>query len=151
MIRPGKPQLRRLTLMICLGVALSVGVACAAAAAQAQGVPDKSKRTPAQRKLDSHLLGEIARRRAHGAHRGGPADPLVRVDHDGRALVEVRAPVTSQLQAKIRRAKGVIVSTSAEYHSILAWVPLLKLEALADDPAVASIVAAPEAMTNRIK
>lgn len=139
--------------MICLGAALSFAAACAAAAAQVpgQGVPDKSKRTPAQRKLDSHLLGEIARRQAPGAHADGPADTTVRIDSDGRALVDVRAPVTPELEARIRREKGVIVSTSAPSHSIVAWIPLLKLEALADDPAVVSIVVAPEAVTNRIK
>jgi hypothetical protein len=91
---------------------------------------DKTSRTPAQQKLASALLRKID------------------IDKDGRALVDVRAPITPQLQDKIRMLKGTVVSTSARYDSTIAWIPVLQLEALAEDPAVVSIIAATKPLTN---
>src|SRR6266478_4048281 len=73
--------------------------------------PEKALRTPAQQKIDTK----------------------------GRALVDVRVDVTPAMQKKITALGSTIISTSAEYRSIVAWVPLLKLEALAGDAAVRAI------------
>ena len=116
-----------------------------------QTVPDKTSRTPAQRKIDSHLLDEIYKRRELAAHKQVPSvETGIRLDSKGRARVDVRADVTPALLKKVRRLGGVIQSTSVEYRSIVAWVPLLKLEQLAGDPAVSSIQPAAEAATNRL-
>lgn len=71
------------------------------------------------------------------------------MDAQGRAKVDVRAAVTPGLEKKVTTLGGTIISTSVEYRSIVAWFPLLRLEELADDTAVLSIEAAPEATTNR--
>ena len=64
-----------------------------------------------------------------------PPDPTgVKLDQKGRALVDVRAEVTPALQKKVRKLGGTIQSTSREHRSIIAWVPLNKLERLAVFP-----------------
>ena len=118
-----------------------------AAARLAPQAPDKRSRTPAQQKIDSHLLDEIARRADKSSTR--PADPLVKVDARDRALVDVRADVSDALLDKVRRAGAVIVSTSIQYRSIVAWYPVSKLESLAGDPIVRAIVPAAEAITQK--
>jgi len=94
-------------------------------------------------KIDSQLLAEI-----HRAE-GRPAPPVrtnVRIDDHGRALVDVRAVVTPALEQTVTRAGGTIVSTSERDHSILAWVPLGRIEALAGDSAIRAIVPAAQAI-----
>ena len=59
--------------------------------------------------------------------------------------MDVRAEVTPALEKKVRSLGGTIQSTSIEYRSILAWIPLKKLERLAGDRAVRAIVPAAEA------
>ena len=111
--------------------------------------PEKVSRTPAQRKIDSQLLSEIYRRRGQAAQKQvPPGETGVKVDARGRARVDLRADVTPALLKKVQRLGGTIQSTSVELRSILAWVPLLKLEQLAGDPAVSSIQPAAEAITN---
>ena len=77
-----------------LSASLVLVVSCAAAAVQGGRPPDKGSRTPAQRKLDSHLLQEIARRqgKSRDAPKPGGAT-LVKIDKDARALVEVHPQV----------------------------------------------------------
>jgi len=111
--------------------------------------PEKALRTPAQRKIDSQLLTAIYRRSAESSRQNvPPAETGVKIDTKGRALVDVRVDVTLAMQKKITALGSTIISTSAEYRSIVAWVPLLKLEALAGDAAVRAIVPQSEAMTN---
>jgi hypothetical protein len=118
--------------------------------AQAAGPSEKAARTPAQRKINSQLLYEIYRRRKEAARKGIPPEPTsVRIDRQGRALVDVRGDVTSALQTTIRALGGVIISKSAAHHSIIARVPLLKLERLAEEGAVTFIEPAAEATTVR--
>jgi hypothetical protein len=73
----------------------------------------------------------------------------VRVDADGRALVDVRGDVSASLLRTIVRVGGHIVATSAPDRSVIARVPVLKLETLAADPAVRFIEPAAEATTQR--
>jgi hypothetical protein len=111
---------------------------------------EKESRTPAQRKIDSQLLYELYRLRGEAKRKGVPPDPTgVRIDGKKRALVDVRAEVTPKLEKKVRSLGGTIQSTSREYRSIIAWIPLKKLERLAEDPAVHAIGPAAEATTNR--
>jgi hypothetical protein len=136
----------------CLALALAPGAPLLLALPMQR--PDKSTLTAAQRKLDSRLRREVERRRADAAP-AAPEGPLVevglKVDSKNRALVDVRATVTTSLKDQIDALGGIIVSSSIAYHSIVAWVPLARLEQLAEDPAVRAIVPPSGAATNAIK
>jgi hypothetical protein len=111
---------------------------------------EKERRTPAQRKIDSQVLYEIYR--AEGSDRQKhvpPGNTGVKIDSRGRALVDVRAEVTPNLMKALVLSEATIVSSSREYHSIIAWIPLLRIEQLAKDRTVRSIAPAPEATTVR--
>jgi len=145
---------------VLLGPLLAGAVAIASADASeyrdavsvAPGFQEKEARTPAQRKINSQLLYEIYRRRGEAQKKGVPPGPTdVRIDKVGRALVDVCAEVTPAIEKKIRDLGGVVISTSSRDQSILARIPILKLERLAGDPAVHAIEPAAEAMTNRPK
>lgn len=114
---------------------------------QKSGPSEKASRTPAQLKIDSRLLEEISRRQGKATRTALPPDgTLLKIDQDGRALVDIRAEVTPALGKTLTALEGTIVSTSTEYRSIIVWLPLLKLEEVAGDPAVHSIRPAPEAI-----
>jgi hypothetical protein len=121
-----------------------------AAVAQPPAVDEKEQRTPAQQKINSQLLYEIYRVRGEAVRKGVPPGPTgVKIDGRGRALVDIRVDPTPALQNKIRRAGGVVLSSSARDRSIIARVPLRKLETLAADPAVRFIEPAADATTVR--
>jgi hypothetical protein len=135
--------------VVCVFVGASAVTTAVAMAGSQTMLPEKVSRTPAQRKIDSQLLSEIYRRRGQAAGKHvPPGETGVKVDPRGRVRVDVRAEVTEALLKTVQRLGGTIQSTSVEHRSILAWVPLLKLEQLAGDPAVSSIQPAAEAITN---
>jgi hypothetical protein len=132
-------------------IAIASATVCLGAAPQEKPTSrsEKDTRTAAQQKIDSQLLYEIYRRRGEADKKGvPPGETGVRIDKQGRALVDVRVEVTPAIRRTIRRAGATIVTTSTVYHSIIAWFPLLKLESLAANPAVRAIVPAADAMTN---
>jgi hypothetical protein len=109
---------------------------------------EKASRTPAQQKINSQLLYEIYRLRGEARQKGVPdGATAVAIDAKRRAFVDVRADVTPALEKKLTTLGAAIVSTSREYHSILAWVPLLALERIAADRAVRAIEPAAQAQT----
>ena len=111
---------------------------------------EKESRTPAQQKIGSQVLDEIYRRQGKAAEKNLPPEKtLVKIDQKGRALIDVRAEVTPALLKQLASFESDVVSTSAQYHSIVAWVPLLKIEELAADPAVRAIGMAAQAITAR--
>jgi hypothetical protein len=111
---------------------------------------EKRERTAAQQKINSQLLYEIYRRRSEAERKGVPPGSTgVKIDARGRALIDVRTDATPALQHKIRAYGGTILSTSSESHSIIAGVPLLRLERLAADPSVRFLEPAAEAVTVR--
>lgn len=119
-------------------------------ASQPPPVGEKERRTPAQQKINSQLLYEIYRLRGEAERNAVPPGPTgVKIDARGRALVDIRADPTPALQNSIRRVGGVVLSTSARGRSIIARVPLLKLETLAADPVVRFIEPSAEATTGR--
>jgi hypothetical protein len=123
------------------------GCAAPSALSAQQGAvqSEKESRTPAQKKIDSQLLYEIYRSRVETKQKGVPPGPTgVRIDGAGRAFVDVRAEVTPALEKKVRALGGTIQSTSVPYRSVIAWVPLRKLESLAAERAVHAIVPAAE-------
>jgi len=96
------------------------------------------------------VLYEIYRRQGKAAEKNIPSGKtLVKIDQKGRALIDVRAEVSPALLKQLASFESEVVSTSVEYHSIVAWVPLLKIEELAADPAVRSIAMAAQAITVR--
>jgi hypothetical protein len=118
--------------------------------AQRAAPSEKESRTPAQQKINSQLLYELYRLRGEAKQKNVPPDPTgVKLDKKGRALVDVRAEVTPALEKKVRTLGGTIESTSSEYRSIIAWVPLDRLERLAALPAVRAIEPAAQAFINR--
>jgi hypothetical protein len=123
---------------------------CLAGAAQPPAADEKESRTPAQQKINSQLLYEIYRLRGEAVRKGVPPGPTgVKIDDRGRALVDIRANPAPSLQNSIRRGGGLVLSISVRDRSIIARVPLLKLETLAADPAVRFIEPAAEATTVR--
>ena len=109
---------------------------------------EKDSRTAAQRKIDSQLLYELYRVRGEAKAKGVPDGPTgVQLDTQHRALVDVRAEVTPALQTRVTTLGATIVSTSVEYRSIIAWVPLTRLEQIAGEAAVHAIVPAAQATT----
>ena len=131
---------------VCLGGCHQALTAAPVPSVQRPVPSEKESRTPAQKKIDSQLLYELYRVRGQAKQKNVPPDPTgVRIDPTGRALVDVRADVTPALEKKVRDLGGTIQSTSREYRSIIAWIPLTKLERLANDPAVRAIGPAAEA------
>jgi hypothetical protein len=134
----------------CIALMMCLGAPAPAAGRPPQEIPEKDARSPAQQKIESRLLFEIYRKRGQAAAKQVPPGPTgVRIDTKGRALVDIRAIVTPALLARVKKSGGVILSTSVDYHSIVARVPLLQLEQLASDPAVRAISTAAEAITVR--
>lgn len=140
-------------MVVALGVLAGSVMRADAIRERPQISSEKAKRTPAQQKINSQLLYEIYRRRGEARQQGVPSGATgVRIDARGRTVVDVRAvPVTEALQRTIRTLGGTILSVSPEHQSILARVPLLKLEALAADSTVRFIEPAAEPITNKPK
>jgi hypothetical protein len=128
------------------GVALAGLLGCGPAAqvadpAMPPGPSDKASRTAAQNKIASPLLMAIDRARRHTA---SSRPSTLRIDASNRALVEIRADVTIPLKQKIDALGGTVVATAPAYRSTTAWVPLLALEHLAEEPAVQAIAPSSE-------
>ena len=109
---------------------------------------EKAQRTPAQRKVSSHLLH--AARVARGEEiAGGSALRLsaVAVAADGTVLVDVRAGVTPAVLARIEALGGSVLSSVPRYDAVRARLPLAAVEALAELDDVQTIRPADEAVT----
>ena len=92
---------------------------------------EKEGRTPEQEKIDSQLLYGIYLR-GEAESKGVPTEPIqLEKDVKGRVLVDIRAPVAKKVLAQVKGFGGTVVSSSDRYHSIIAYLHLGKLEALA--------------------
>jgi hypothetical protein len=110
---------------------------------------EKDQRTPEQQKIDSQLLYAIYQMRGEAEAKGVPTEPIpLEKDAKGRVLVDIRAPVTKKVRARIEKLGGTVVSSSDKYHSIIAYLPLGKLERLAGSKEVQFIAPKAQAMTN---
>jgi hypothetical protein len=110
---------------------------------------EKDQRTPEQQKIDSQLLYAIYQMRGEAEAKGVPTEPIpLEKDAKGRVLVDIRAPVTRKVQARIEKLGGTIVSSSDKYQSIIAYLPLGKLEPLARSREVKFIAPKAQSMTN---
>jgi hypothetical protein len=112
-------------------------------------VDEKESRTPAQRKIDSQLLYAIYQMRGEAEVKGIPTEPIVlRRDSKKRVLVDIRSEVTRRLTSLLKKTGSKIVSVSANDHSVIAFVPLPRLEKIADLQEVRFISQPAEAVTN---
>src|SRR5208282_5361973 len=81
-----------------------------------------------------------------------PGAPNVRVDvkieADGRVLVDIDATVTPELLSLIQKGGGRVINSFAQYRAIRALVTLTQLETLAGSTNVSYIRRASQAHTN---
>lgn len=117
--------------------------------AETRPIQEKEQRTAEQKKIDSQLLYAIYQMRGEAAAKGAPTDPIpLEKDDKGRVLIDVRAPVTKKLLARIGKLGGAVVSSSERYDSIIAYLSLEKLESLARSREVKFIAPKAQSMTN---
>lgn len=112
---------------------------------------EKSRRTPAQLKMDSQLI--YAGRMERGlAVAEGVAAQRVDLDRDeeSRVLVDIRATVSPDLLEAIRVAGGNVASSFPEYRAIRATLPLSVVEGLAARPDVSFVEPAVRATLNAV-
>ena len=109
---------------------------------------EKISRTPAQRKIDSHLL-QLSRQRQGMPMAPGLAHLRVEVPvaEDGRVLVDIKAVVSAPLLRSIEHGGGRVLSSFPGHRAIRALVPVDLAEILAARPEVRFIRPADQAMT----
>jgi hypothetical protein len=110
---------------------------------------EKEERTPEQQKIDSQLLYAIYQMRGEAKAKGVPTEPIpLEKDAKGRVLIDIRAPVSKKLLARIEKLGGQVVGSYKDYHSIIAYLSLGKIETLARSKEVKFIAPKAQAMTN---
>jgi hypothetical protein len=110
----------------------------------------KSARTTAQKKISSALLDEVRRLQQDPERKtDGDANSLVKIDSKARALVDIRVAITTEMKQRVISLGGTIVSESAPADSIIAWLPLAKIERVAEYSAVRAIQPADQPTTYR--
>ncbi len=93
---------------------------------------EKSRRTPAQQKIDSQLLYADKMRRGEPIADGvASLDVKLERDDQGRPLVDIKADVTDELLQEIGELGGNVINSFPQYHAIRAAVPLSVIEILA--------------------
>jgi hypothetical protein len=110
---------------------------------------EKEERTPEQQKIDSQLLYAIYQMRGEAKAKGVPTEPIpLEKDAKGRVLIDIRAPVSKKLLARIEKLGGQVVSSAKDYHSIIAYLSLGRIETLARSKEVKFIAPKAQSMTN---
>lgn len=119
-------------------------------------VQEKESRTPAQQKIDSHLLLAVKVKRGDAIAKAVPsaAQNAALADAEGNVVVDIkadlsRADLSSDLRTKIEQLGGEVIGVYPPYHALRARLPLISLEALAGEAAVKFIRPAEEPMINR--
>ncbi len=138
--------------MICCALSIACLLAVSlmdSVSAHTTANQEKDQRTPEQQKIDSQLLYAIYQMRGEAEAKGVPTEPIpLEKDVKGRVLVDIRVPVSKKVLAQIKKLGGTVVSSSDEYHSIIAYLPLGKLETLARSKEVKFIAPKAQSMTN---
>ena len=110
----------------------------------------KARRTPAQRKVSSHLLDAAASAQASGdAGRQARGDADAADAKEEVVTVDIRADVTVAVLARIRALGGTVINSVPKYRAIRAELPVTAIERLAALPAVQTIRPADEAVTRK--
>ena len=116
-------------------------------AAMPQG--EKESRTPAQQKLDSHLVMALKKSRGEPPFdKPTTFDPDLAVDAAGQVTVDIKAAVTPALLGQISASGGQVLSSFEAMKAVRARVPLAQVESLAALPEVTFIAPAAQASTN---
>jgi hypothetical protein len=101
---------------------------------------DKRSWTPAQQKLDSHLVYAARMMRGEPAVAGIPMLPRVldhiRMDRQQTVTLDIKAHVDAELLAALRRLGAQIISAFPAYDAVRAQLPLAAVEAAAAIPQV---------------
>jgi hypothetical protein len=98
---------------------------------------EKAGRTPAQRKIDSHLLFAEKKARGVAFPPNFPDIPTdISVDARGQVVVEVTGQLTTGVLRALQGAGGHVVQQVPGAHTLRARVPLTEVEALAASPDV---------------
>jgi hypothetical protein len=97
---------------------------------------EKASRTPAQRKLDSHLhmSAQLARGALRAATMPGIQNASKPLEFDDlqRVHVDIQGKVSDELLGEIASLGGTVESSFPKHGAIRAWIPLLNAEALAE-------------------
>jgi hypothetical protein len=100
----------------------------------------RDMRSAAQQKINPRVMTAIYYRRGDAKGKVVPASAeRVQVDRHGRALVDVRAQVSPELEKKFKALGGIVKSKSQTYDSLVGWLPLQTVERLAADRGVRAI------------
>lgn len=112
-------------------------------------VNEKASRTPAQKKMDSHLLQATREQRGQKMVTGVSLAPSrVQPDSKGLTEVDINADVSDELINKIEALGGRIILPSWEYHTIRAAIILSTAETIAGYPEVKFMKPAARATTS---
>jgi hypothetical protein len=110
---------------------------------------EKLSRSPAQQKLESHLLFAARKDRGEDPVPGVPSLLAgVATDEKGRVTVQIRAGINSDLLAQIEKHGGVVLNIFPDDAIILAALPLQRIEKLAERDDVKFIQLPPKAEAN---
>jgi hypothetical protein len=113
---------------------------------------DKASRTPAQKKVSSHLLDAMKQQASGAVAVNAPNLRADKVHSSNKGtLVDIDANVTTPLLNSIRKAGGTIVNYHEQDHAIRAYIPLQKIEGIAAQPEINSISPAVKATTNAVQ
>jgi Subtilase family len=111
---------------------------------------EKASRTPAQQKMDSQLVHALKHNRGEAFAPGAPHVQMdVKMETDGRVLVDITATVTPKLLSLIQSGGGQVINSFPEYRAIRALVTLPQLETLAGSTNVNYVRRASQAYTNK--
>ena len=101
---------------------------------------EKDNRTPAQKKLDSHLHYAVKMMRGQPISVSVSALPRVMnnlsIDTGGRVLVDIRGTIDGALLSAITAAGGQVLASTPQYGVVRAQLPALSLEKMASRPDV---------------
>ena len=111
---------------------------------------EKAGRTPAQQKMDSQLVHALKKNRGEPFAPGAPNVRVdVKIETDGRVLVDIDATVTPELLALIQQGGGKVINSFEQFRAIRALVTLTQLETLAGSANVSYIRRASECRTGK--
>lgn len=114
-----------------------------------ESIKEKESRTAAQKKLDSHIVMALKKSRNEPPFDKPAAfDPDLKIEEDGRVLVDIQAAVSSALLEEITKGGGKVISHFEKFRAIRALVPLTQMETLALRADIQFIAPAAEATTN---
>jgi hypothetical protein len=98
---------------------------------------EKNNRTPAQRKIDCHLLQAIRENRHEKMAPGVTLEPAnVDADFTGVLKVDIRGTITDAFLAKLTSSGAKIIYASPRFNTVRATVNLKNVEAIAGYPEV---------------